>query len=265
MKKVFLSVMVAANFLALSAQDVLLFDFSTKLPTGNWPWTAWGGISMNVVDDASSLGNKVVQIKFNEDKKSGPGITMNTAEKISTDDYAGFTIKVKSDIPATPGLIFTFVLERTDGAGTKGNWSTFPKYQGNGGWEIMQFPFLASQKGFSFDRIALNLTTHGTTIPANSLVYLDDVTLVTSFSTGTDNVKADNYSIFSENGIVSVQGISGNTDVKIYTALGSLVYNARQNANFSVDLREYGVSSGILFVNINDGIVQKTRKVLYTK
>lgn len=263
MKKSFIILMVAANFLALNAQNVLLFDFSTKQPA----LSTWGGgTTAAIVDDASSLGNKVGKVTFTQAKKTGPVLmTTSPQEMYSSSAYAGFTMKVKSDIPADPGLIFTFTIE--NGSASRGNWSTFPVYTGNGGWVTMEFPFLDWSTGdIDFDRICLNMTTHGTEIPSGSEIYFDDVTLVTSFTpTGMETAQADNHKIISKDGIVAIQGIKNNTDVKIYTALGALVYNAQQHTDFSIDLREYGVSSGILFVNLNDGAVQTTKKILYAK
>lgn len=264
MKKFFTILLISANFLALNAQD-LLFDFSTKLPGGNWPWTTWGGISAVVEDDASSLGNKVAKITYTKDVKSGPGILLQTSggEKFSRDAYAGFTMKVKSNIPASPGLIFTFTIE--DGSASRGNWTTFPVYTGDGGWVTMKFPFVASMASINFDRIAINPTTNGALIPTGSVFYIDDITLVKEFTTSLTSEEEDNTRIFNENGILHVEGVKDNTGIKIYTTLGSLVYSGKSDTDFSINLSEYGAESGVLLVHLNDGVNQKVEKILYAR
>jgi hypothetical protein len=186
MKKLFLLSVILANLLAVRAQETLLFDFDTQLPGGNWPWDKWGGVSsIEVVDNPDISGDKVAKITCVTVAGQQPGFFMIMPELQSSDDFAGFSMKIKSDFNQ---LRFTFTIE--DGSGQKGNWTTFPVYTANGNWQTIDFPFIPAMKNFNFNKITLNATCwEPLTLPATFTYYIDDVTLVNDYKIAAGETK----------------------------------------------------------------------------
>jgi hypothetical protein len=265
MKRLFLLSIILVNSLAAGSQDVLLFDFDAILPGGNWPYDKWGGVSsIEVIDDPTFMGNKVAQITFNGtfNPNAAPGFLMQMLIPQSRDDFEGFTMKVRSDFNQ---LIFFFTLENGGIDPNVGNWTTFPAYTSDGGWQTLNFPFIPSMGSINFNRIALNLSCHNSTaVPSTFTLWIDDLILIrkTSAVKGTHN---DPVNVNCKKGILHVQNLTRNTDVKIYNALGAPVYSAKHHSDFSVNLDEQMLSQGILFVSLNDGITKRTEKIVYLK
>jgi hypothetical protein len=187
MKRLFLLLIILANLLTVRAQEAFLFDFDNTLPGDNWPWTAWNGASIEVVDDPDLPGNKVAKItcQTSGGKEPQPAFYMRMATIQSRSNFAGFTMKVKSDFHQ---LRFTYTWEQP-GVGQKGNWSTFPLYTANGAWQTMDFPFVNADP-IDFNRIVLNATCWDPySLPLTFTYYIDDVTLVNDYKIAPDETK----------------------------------------------------------------------------
>ena len=268
MKKVFIF-LFATSFLALNAQNVLLFDFDNTVPgvlgQYTWPWTAWGGLTINegktaVFDDPGMLGNKVAKVVY-DGTTAGPGMIIPLLASYNSNNYAGFSIKMKS-ADAT-GLVFTFTIE--NGGTQGGNWSSFPGYTGAGAWQTIEFPFTTTgnkpTKTFGpFDRICLNFNSHST-LPACT-VYMDDITLIQNFGTSVENHQFDNTLLWCNDGVLHAQNLNGKTEVKVYTSSGAIVYSTDASSSFSVDLKEKSISTGVLFVALSNGSAVTFKKVI---
>jgi hypothetical protein len=268
MKKILLILFCMADFLALKAQDVLLFDFDNTAPgilgMYTWPWTSWDGLIINddkdddgtgAVDDPGVPGNKVAKIAYNSTGGDYPGFILPLSATYNSSNFAGFTVKMKS--ADAQGLIFTYTIEDANGV-KKGNWATFPGYTSGGAYQTLKFPFLAEQKGFVFDRICLNFVSH-TTLSACT-VYIDDVTLVRDFTSALAHTQFENTTLSCTNGVLNIDNLSGKAGVKIYTADGVLLYSTEASDALSVNLKEKGIAGGVLLValdNGNAGIVKK--------
>ena len=230
MRKIFFIISLM-GVLTMNAQNVVLFDFDNKLPTGEWPYTGYpfNNVTITVVDDPSEIGNKVAKIVYTAPATpdANNGFYMDLPNSYTLGNYGGFTANVRCDYH---DIIFTYKVE--NGGQIKGHWNLpgFPEYKGAGGWETMTFPFDSPQMDespeFVFTRISIDMRSHSSL--QSCTLYLDDITLIQKGTaintvTNTDAVVAAKY--YNLQGIETTQPVkdqiylvkrlfeSGKTDV----------------------------------------------------
>ncbi len=273
MKKIISSfIVVFLSALFVSAQDVVVCNFDNIWPktevTGfgaiqHKYWNTGGVTGSGIVADPSDMGNTVASITpANLSKTHGGGISFKMSpDSYSSNDYSAISFKVKSS--SSYAFRFFQVLGKQTG-GQVGNYTNFLAYTGGAAWQTIIIPILASQKNYTFDIVTLNLTVNAAEEPIADLqFYLDDVMLV-PVTTAIKLVEAsgsEKCAVYA-NGILNIKNINNPTAIKIYSAAGLLIYESVQNNDFSINLSDRGLSSGLFLVNMNDGREQVTRKII---
>lgn len=237
-------------------------------------WGFWGGFQGSVETDTENISNHVGRLIY--DGTSGiPGMYFDLPQAYSRNNMKGFTAKIKSNYH---NMVFTYSLEDQQG-GQVGNWTSFPQYLANGQWQTIEFPFTETMSGIEFTRLVINCTTFESSLPA-FVLEIDDIVLVevthqTALSTNTlqtkdvgfakrsANFHIDNVRFISHNGTLNISGLSKDTMIRIYSSIGSVLYQSKQTEDFSIKLNTRSISPRLFFVELNDGTSRITKKIFF--
>ena len=180
MKKVFVFLcLVLCSMVNIYAQNKIVCNFDYLSSN----YYAWGNVSISAVTAPSgSLGQAgLVSVPA---KNQGDGIYFDLNSVFNKSDFTGIKIKIKG-ANAGSTFAFAFKLENPATGVVTQDWTTYPRYSGNGNWSDVIIPITGLQSG-NYSRITLVPAPYEN-LSAFSF-YIDDVALVSSNVNSTSPV-----------------------------------------------------------------------------
>ena len=171
MKKVFILCIALCSMMNIHAQNKIVCNFDYL--TSNY--YSWGNVSMSVAAaPVGSLGMAgLVNVPANN---QGDGIYFNLNSTINKSDFSGIKLKIKG-VNAGSTFAFAFKLENSSSGAVTQDWTTYPRYSGNGNWADVIIPINSLQSG-TYNRITL-IPAPYENLSAFSF-YVDDIALVSN-------------------------------------------------------------------------------------
>jgi hypothetical protein len=271
MKRIFISFSLLLCAFYMNAQSVVVCDFDEVYPTVD----VWGGLSIDVTDAEAPASGQMGVLTVPAGNPSDGGVYLQLDETFDPRNYVGVSFLCKGAVTKGGELAnppFIMKLEQSaDGDGTYRiqDWNTYPRYEGQGEWQVVQLTFDIIKRALQeeldknaafpatgYDKIVL--------VPApyegmdEFTLYLDDIKLRTSWDeeTAIQPVKSEDViAISAANGAISAKTISGiPAYLKIYSVSGQEIASGIQQIQLD--------TKGIYIVKASTGSSNKVSKVI---
>ncbi|MDR1683577.1 MAG: T9SS type A sorting domain-containing protein [Candidatus Symbiothrix sp.] len=243
MKRIFISLSVLFGAFNLSAQSVVVCDFDDVFPTVETTQQ----VTIDYLTAEAPASGQMGALTVAAGNPGDGYLLLQIAEPVDPRNYVGISFLCKGEVYKGDNLAsppFILKLEQSSsadaGATRIQDWNTYPRYTGQGEWQVVQIPFSICIRSLDekiqanpdfpaagFDQIIL--------CPApyegmnEFTIYIDNIKLRTSWDdeggTSIHEVKALNpIRLVSGNGVIRSETTNGDiASLKVYSIAGQEV------------------------------------------
>jgi hypothetical protein len=238
MKRIFISFSLLLCVFALNAQSVVICDFDEVFPTVD----VWGDLSIDAIDAEAPASGQMGVLTVPAGNPSDGGLILQLDAPFDPRDYTGISFLCKGtatkggDLANPPFILKLEQSAYSDGSYRIQDWNTYPRYEGQGEWQVVQVTFDIIKRALQeeldknanfpatdYDKIVL--------VPApyegmdEFTLFVDDFKLRTSWEEEGNAIASVNketaIAISAINGIISAQTTTGApASLKVYSVSG---------------------------------------------
>ncbi|MDR0864839.1 MAG: T9SS type A sorting domain-containing protein [Candidatus Symbiothrix sp.] len=272
MKRIFISFSLLLCAFALNAQSVVICDFDEVFPTVD----VWGDLSIDATDAEAPASGQMGVLTVPAGNPSDGGLILQLDAPFDPRDYTGISFLCKGTVTKGGDLAnppFILKLEQSaysDGSYRIQDWNTYPRYEGQGEWQVVQVTFDIIKRALQeeldknanfpatdYDKIVL--------VPApyegmdEFTLNVDDFKLRTSWEDEPTAIALVNkeaaITISAINGIISAQTTTGApASLKVYSVSGQEIASGIQQVQLE--------TKGVYIVKASTGNASSVSKVI---
>lgn len=250
MKKIFILLSTLA-LMSMNAQNTVVSNFDNISTAG---FSSWGKVAVQVAANPDVSGTNAALVSLSGSNSDGDGLVMDLASTMDSTPYTAVLVDVKS---TANNFSMLLAFENSTTGAQSADWSTYPKYTGNGQWQTVSLP--TNFADIQFNKIVIRPAAWEN-FPAFDF-YMDNVTLTTSTLQVSELNKVKPEIIFAD-GTLLIKNVKNGATAEIYSmnAQSVLKYDAYKNQNLNINSK--GITPGVYVVKVTSGEFVQIKKII---